>query len=264
MPESNDLQPEESGGLLVERTVVRQPLGELVAAQLLEEIVRGAITPGDLLPTEKELAERAGVSRLTLREATGILRQKGVIEIRRGQGTYVRPKSDWSPLDPLILGAHAGGRADQLSSMENLIEARRVVEVGVAQLAARRRTNTDINRMRKSLAQMREAGSNVDQFVEGDLAFHAALLQAVGNPVVAALFAPIGELLEKDRRSTSQLAADRSMAVRAHQSILDAVIEGDAEAARDAMADHLLQTEAGMRRARRRGDEGPRRGARGR
>jgi DNA-binding FadR family transcriptional regulator len=70
-----------------------------------------------------------------------------VIEIRRSQGTYVRPRSDSSPLDTLILGAHAAPAPDQLGSMENLIEARRIVEVGVAELAAKRRTDADIGRM---------------------------------------------------------------------------------------------------------------------
>jgi GntR family transcriptional repressor for pyruvate dehydrogenase complex len=232
----------------------RQPLGEQVAAVLLEEIVAGQYLPGDPLPTEDELAACQGVSRLTLREATRILRQKGIIEVRRGQGTFVRPISDWSPLDPVVLGAHARDGTGGLGAMANLLEARRLVEIGVAELAAQRRQMADLEAMEQGLQLMRDAGDQVDQFVEGDLAFHNALLAAARNPVISALFAPLRELLHAGRRATSMLARDRAGAIRCHEAILDAVANRDAPAARAAMAEHLRQTEAGIHRARARED----------
>lgn len=228
----------------------RGPLGEQVAGQLLREIVAGTFPPGAPLPTENELALSQGVSRLTLREATGILRQKGVIEVRRGRGTYVRPKAEWSPLDPLLLDAQAGNSADDLASMERLLEARRLVEIGVAELAAARRREDDLEAMTGCLRQMRDAGEDVEQFVEGDIGFHDALLHAARNPIIEALFAPLRELLHSHRRSTSSVPKDRLRAIRAHQAILNAVTGGDVEDARRAMAEHLRQTEIGIRRAR--------------
>ena len=232
------------------RPAARQALGEQVATLLLEEIVGGSFLPGDLLPAEHELAEQQGVSRLTLREATGILRQKGIIEVRRGQGTYVRPRTDWSPLDPVVLRAHARARPNDLGTMENLLEARRIVEVGVAELAARRRQRADLASMRAALQRMRDARLDIDQFVEGDLGFHDALLHAAGNPVLVALFAPLRELLKADRRSTSEQATERVKAVRRHEAILAAITDRNGDGARLAMAHHLVETEAGIRRAR--------------
>ena len=244
--------PATSGAGGARRPERGQTLGDQVAQVLLEEIIAGTFSPGAPLPTEHELALRQGVSRLTLREATGILRQKGIIEVRRGRGTYVRPRSDWSPLDPAVLGARAVSDVDDLTSMENLLEARRIVETSVAELAARRRSQAELDAMVVGLQAMRDAGEDVDQFVEGDLGFHDALLRAAGNPVLGALFAPLRELLHSHRRSTSQIDRDRVQAIRSHQAILDAVSAGRPEEARTAMAEHLRLTEAGIRRARNR------------
>ncbi len=232
-----------------ERRTPRPPLGEELANELLVEIVAGRFLPGEPLPTELQLAEQAGVSRLTVREAVGLLRQKGVVEVRRGRGTYVRPQADWSPLDPSVLEARAS-QGDGLDSVEHLLEARRLVEVGVAELAAARRDDGDLARLETALATMRAAGPDVELFVEGDLAFHAALMAAAGNPVVAALFSPVGELLEQSRRTTSQRAADRADAIAAHEEILDAVRRRDPGRARTAMSDHLVETETSARRMR--------------
>jgi DNA-binding FadR family transcriptional regulator len=228
----------------------RGPLGEQVAADLLEQIVTAQFRPGEPLPTERELAERHNVSRLTLREAIGILRQKGIIEVRRGRGTFVRPTTEWSPLDPLVLGAQAGHAPGHRASMENLLEARRIVEVGVAELAAVRRRPSDLQSLAAALQLMRDAGDEVDRFVGGDLDFHGALLHAARNPVIGALFAPVRALLQEDRRRTSAVAADRAGAIRCHQAIFDAVEAAEGAAAGQAMAEHLRQTEVALRRMR--------------
>lgn len=228
---------------------VRPSLSEQLAKELLDEIVAGVFLPGDPLPTELQLAERAGVSRLTVREAIGWLRQKSVIEIRRGRGTFVLPREAWSPLDPSVLEARAG-HGDGLTSMEYLLEARRLVEVGVAELAAARRDEEDLHRLEAALSRMRQAGQDVDAFVEGDLAFHDALMRAAGNPVIAALFTPVRDLLEQSRRATSKRSPDREGAIAAHGDILEAVSRKDPGLARAAMSDHLTQTESSARRNR--------------
>lgn len=232
------------------RRTARPPLGEKLAEELLRDIVAGRYGPGDALPTELQLAAHSGLSRLTVREAIGLLRQKSVVEIRRGRGTYVRPREDWSPLDPSVLEARVS-EGDGLATMEHLLEARRLVEVGVAELAAARRNEADLTRLQEALATMRRAGGDLEVFVEGDLAFHDALLKAAGNPVISALFTPVGELLATSRRSTSRRAPDRAEAIAAHEEILDAVVRKDPSLARTAMSDHLLQTEAIARSGRR-------------
>lgn len=230
----------------------RSPLGDQVADALLAQIVGGEFQPGEPLPPEPVLAQQQDVSRLTLREAIGILRQKGIVEVRRGRGTYVRERGEWSPLDPHVLGAYAQDSAGQLASMGRLLEARRVVEVGVAGLAAGRRRRGDLTLMADALTRMQHAGQDVDEFVAADLDFHDALMGAAGNPVLGAMFAPLRELLQAHRRASSSLQRDRAQAVRLHGDILAAVTDKDQKRARAAMAEHLRLTELGVRRAHRR------------
>lgn len=96
---------------------VSENLGDRIAARLLDEIVAGAFPPDTALPPEWELAEREGASRLTIREAPRTLRQKSVVRVVRGRGTYVQPPEHWSPLDPVVLGSltrtRRAGRADE-------------------------------------------------------------------------------------------------------------------------------------------------------
>ena len=216
-------------------------LGDRIAARLLDEIVAGGFAPGSPLPPEWELAEREGASRLTIREAVRILRQKSVVRVIRGRGTFVQPRSRWSPLDPAVLAALAHDPDAHAGRMHALIEARTLVEVGVAELAAARRTDEDLAAMEVALDMMRVAAS-VDLFVAADLAFHDALMTAAANPVVAALYEPIAQLLHETRRQTSREAAARAHALVAHERILAAIVCRQPGQASWAMRDHLAQT----------------------
>ena len=123
-------------------------LAEQVAGRLLHDIAEGVYPTGSRLPPEPVLAEAAGVSRLTLREAVKSLGQRGVVRVEQGRGTFVNPTSEWLPLDPQLLATlvrRDHGLAAQLT------EVRRIVEVGAASLAARRRTAEDLRRMREAL-----------------------------------------------------------------------------------------------------------------
>ncbi|HEY8474143.1 MAG TPA: FadR/GntR family transcriptional regulator [Natronosporangium sp.] len=219
-----------------------ESLGDQIAARLLDEIVNGRYPPGSPLPPEWELAEREGASRLTIREAVRILRQKNVVAVVRGRGTFVQPRSRWSPLDPAVLDALAGSPDALTERLQALLEARSLVEVGVAELAAARRSDQDLAAMAEAVAAMREADGDVAAFADADLAFHDAVMTAAGNPVITALFDPITQLLRDTRRQTSQDPVARSHALRAHERILAAIERRDPVQAAGAMRDHLAQT----------------------
>lgn len=219
-------------------------LGDRIAARLLEEIVDGRYPPGTALPPEWELAEREGASRLTIREAVRVLRQKSVVQVVRGRGTFVQPRDRWSPLDAAVLGALARDPDALTERLNALLEARSLVEVGVAELAAARRGTQDVAAMREAMTAMEaaDAAGDVDAFVAADLAFHDALMAAAGNPVVAALFDPIGQLLHDTRRQTSRDQVARAHALRAHERVYSAIQRRDPAQAAWAMRDHLAQT----------------------
>ena len=225
--------------------MARRALGEDYADALREAILTGVHPPGSALPSEGELASAAGLSRLTVREAIKVLRAKGMVRVERGRGTYVTAPAEWSLLDPVLLLARSELSADGDEIGHRLIEARRLVEVGAASLAARRRTDGDLEALESSLAGMREAdrAEDVGAFVAEDIRFHTVILDAVGNVFIAALFDPLQQVLRLARWQTSAFAEERTNAIAAHGSILRALAAGDSDAAGQAMGAHIDQTE---------------------
>jgi GntR family transcriptional repressor for pyruvate dehydrogenase complex len=217
-------------------------LGDRIAARLLDDIVDGRYPPGSPLPPEWELAAREGASRLTIREAVRVLRQKSVVRVVRGRGTFVQPRERWSPLDAAVLGALARNPDALTERLNALLEARSLVEVGVAELAAARRDEADLAAMRAATVAMQDAGDDVAAFVAADLAFHDAVMSAAGNQVVAALFEPIAQLLLDSREQTSRDPVARDHALRAHERVYAAIQRHDGVQAAWAMRDHLAQT----------------------
>jgi GntR family transcriptional repressor for pyruvate dehydrogenase complex len=226
--------------------MARKSLADDLAEELLDQIIEGRYPPGSALPSELELAEQAAVSRLTVREAINTLRAKNVVRIQRGRGTYVNPPDRWTALESVLRAARSGGAADRSPGIPyRLLEARRIIEVSVAELAAARRSDDDLAAMEEALADMRTAAAagDVDRFVTADIAFHQAVLDAAGNPFISVLFDPLGQLLVEARRQTSAHADIRTHAIEQHQHVLAAIRSRDPEQARWAMHGHLRQTE---------------------
>ena len=226
----------------------RRSLAEGLADELLNDILAGRYPTNSPLPSETELAEQTGVSRLTVREAVKALAAKDVVRVEQGRGTFVNPSSNWSVLDPVLLIARSAHETDRLALPRQLIEARRVVEVAVAELAAERRTASDLAELELSLKQMRGAAltGDVAAFVAADIAFHQQVLDAAGNNFIASLFDPLSRILQLTRHQTSAHAPVREHAIEHHQRILDAVRRRSASKAGRAMREHMTQTERDM------------------
>jgi DNA-binding FadR family transcriptional regulator len=221
----------------------RKALADQVVGKLLDDIVSGKFPPGSILPSEAELARGEEVSRLTVREAITVLRTKRVLEVQHGRGTFVSPISMWSPFDPALLAAKSESSAGVGTLPKKLIEARRLVEVGVAELAAARRTEEDLNAMEEALRRMETADGDIDSIANADIDFHQAIMSAAGNAVITALFSPIEHLVWEARRQTTAYLRMRNRAIEAHKRILKSIREKDPESARRTMQDHLVQTE---------------------
>jgi GntR family transcriptional repressor for pyruvate dehydrogenase complex len=223
----------------------RRSLSEDVADALLTDILNGKYPPGSLLPSEMELAEISGTSRLTIREAVKALRAKRVLEVTQGRGTFVIPVSSWSVLDPVLLVARSTFGNDSIELERGFLEARRLVEVAIAKLAAVRRTDEDIELLIADQNIMKKAmtGGDVKGFIEADIAFHQRFLDAAGNPFIAALFDPMSEILHLTRHQLLSQGKVRIRALEKHQAILDAMILGDPLAVEATMTDHMEQIE---------------------
>jgi GntR family transcriptional regulator, transcriptional repressor for pyruvate dehydrogenase complex len=222
-------------------------LGPIKSTRIYEEIVRqvkqliaeGRFKSGDRLPPERELAEKFVVSRTSVREALRALESLGLIEIRPGEGTFVREVSIDALIGPLALVM-----TSQRAAIGELFEARRVLEPAIAALAASRATPEEVQEMERILEdQAREIAAGRTGLAQ-DAAFHAAIGTAAHNRAITRLVHAIMDLLGQSREESINTPG---RAARSHQDprrIVQAVAQRDSAAARQAMLDHLVGVEA--------------------
>src|SRR5215207_3385116 len=157
---------------------------EEAAEQIAGKVRAGELRRGDKLPPERELALLMEISRPTLREAVRVLVEAGVVEVRRGPGGGMFVAGDVVPVE--LVRERSSLRLEEVASV---LEARRLIEPGVAQLAAERATAADLAALEHSIAAMREIcargyrAEDEDRFLQLDLQFHLALARASGNPM---------------------------------------------------------------------------------
>lgn len=222
--------------------MARKSLVDVVADELLDRIVAGEFPPGSGVPGELELSARHEVSRMTVREAIKTLAARRILRVERGRGTFVNPLNQWSSLEA-VLRAASEGQEDAAAAVQ-LIELRRMLETGAAELAAGRITAGELDEMDEQLTQMRAAheANDVDRFVAADLAFHDLILHASGNVFVAVLFEPLTRILASRRAQTSKVVQIQINAIAEHANIMDAMRSHDPERSRLAMDRHMEQT----------------------
>jgi DNA-binding FadR family transcriptional regulator len=229
---------------------MRPGRADVVAEQLLQLVLDGTFSVGERLPSEAELAGRFGVSRLTVREAMRSLVSTRIIRVQQGRSSMVSPASEWSPLDGRLLAARSRLHPDPLLLPMRLLEARRAVEVAIAELAAQRRQESHVERLAAVHEDMRRAHAEGDvaAVAESDLEFHRLMFEAADNVFLDALFEPLASVLRSLRRETSSVPEIVDHALKHHAAILAAVTAGDVGAAGDAMRAHLVQTEEDIER----------------
>jgi DNA-binding FadR family transcriptional regulator len=213
-----------------------------IARAIGERILGGEFKPGSLLPNEAEWGAVYGVSRTAVREAVKALAAKGLILSRPKVGSRVEPKARWNLLDRDVLAWHRTA-TDRKAFLASTQEFRRIVEPGIAELAARRRTTAQIDRLVEALDAMNRAKTH-DQSVAADVAFHEALLTCSNND----LLMPFGVLIEETLGNLFDFTTQRNkhykQALKLHENIAKAVIAGDADAARKAMLVLIGDTDA--------------------
>lgn len=212
-------------------------LYEQIVSQIKQRIVAGDLKVGDQLPSEKELAEQFAVSRTAVREAIKTLREKGLVEIHPGRGTFVTNGAPETVRHALGLVMMFGSK----DGSSNLVEVREILEPEIAALAATRISDEFISTMQHAITTMDTALDNVEVFVEADLDFHLALAEATQNPIIPILMDSIIDVLREDRKRTGLVSGGLQRGQSHHKKILDAVIHRDPQAARQAMRDHLKQ-----------------------
>src|SRR5947209_14266318 len=222
-------------------------LGPIKSTRIYEEIVRqvkqliaeGRLKSGDRLPPERELAEKFVVSRTSVREALRALESLGLIEIRAGEGTFVREVSVESLIEPLALMM-----VSQREAIAELFEARRLLEPGIAALAASRATLEEVAEMERILEeQAKEIAEGRTGLVQ-DAAFHGAIGAAAHNRAITRLAHAIMDLLTQSREEALNTPGRPQRPHQDHCRILGAIRARDERAAQQAMLDHLAAVES--------------------
>lgn len=207
---------------------------ELVVRHVRDLIERGELGPGDRLPAERELALRVGVSRPSVRAGLRALAAMGVVQSRHGAGTFIRGGPPMLGSEPLsFLAALHGFTRDEM------FEARRVLEVGVAGLAAERATGDQLASISEEITGMYASMDDPHAFLVHDIRFHRAVATAAANPILASLVEMVSEIFYEHRRKTAAQGRDLKEAADLHRSIYHALRSRDADRARRAMDAHL-------------------------
>ncbi|MER8223992.1 FCD domain-containing protein [Streptomyces sp. NPDC094143] len=239
--------PEESAGGVRDRlTPVLRPVRagngfEEALEQILQVLRLGLVAGGERLPAERELAERLGISRVTLREVLKVLQDQGLVESRRGRygGTFVLPRTDAGGEDELR-------RRIAETDIEDVLRFREVLEVGAAGLcAAHGLTGDQEARLRAALAGTHDAP--LSDYRRRDTLLHLTLAELSGSPTLTAQYAAVRASVNDLLDCIPLLVRNLEHSQRQHAALVEAVIEGDADQAREIMREHCGGTAALLR-----------------
>lgn len=199
-------------------------------------IIDNTYPPGHRFASQDELSVELGVSRTVVREALGLLRDKGLIESRPKAGTVVSDCRSWNLLDPDVLRWSIAARS-AMTTLRHVAEVRLVIEPAAARLAARRRSDETVAELRSLHLAMTEAVNDFARYIAADLAFHDAVFRAAGNPVLAHMAETIRVALEGSRQVTVQVPGGPATTLDLHARVVDAIDGHDDDAAARAMTE---------------------------
>ncbi|KOT50858.1 GntR family transcriptional regulator [Streptomyces rimosus subsp. rimosus] len=209
--------------------------------QILQVVRLGLVAAGERLPAERELAERLHISRVTLREVLKVLQDEGLVESRRGRygGTFVRPRRQNADEDELRR------RIDKVD-VEDTLRFREVLEVGAAGLcAAHGLDDPQARRLREALAATHDAP--LADYRRRDTLLHLTLAELAGSPSLAAQYAAVRAGVNELLDCIPLLVRNLEHSQAQHTALVEAVLEGDADGAREVMREHCAGTAALLR-----------------
>ncbi|MDQ0243826.1 GntR family transcriptional repressor for pyruvate dehydrogenase complex [Bacillus fengqiuensis] len=225
------------------RQIKPKKIYEEVAEALLSMIKGGQLKPGDKLDSVQQLAENFQVGRSAIREALSALRAMGLVEMKQGEGTYVR-QFDADFISLPVTAAVLMKKED----ISHLLEVRKVLEVGTVGAAAEKRTMDDLQKMKEALDHMKEAAGNEELGEKADFNFHMAIAMASQNPLLVNLMNNVSEMMLETMRETRRLwlyskQTSSERMYQEHMQIYEAIAEQNASKAQELMLNHLTAVE---------------------
>jgi DNA-binding FadR family transcriptional regulator len=235
----------ETDGLTPVLRPVRAGNGFEEALEQILQIVRLGLVPGgERLPSERELSDRMGISRVTLREVLRVLQDEGLVESRRGRygGTFVLPRTD-APSD----GAEEELRRHlEKVDIEDVLRFREVLETGAAGLCAAHPLTAE-QRQRLRAALVATSDAPLADYRRCDTLLHLALAELSGSPTLASRYAAVRATVNELLDCIPLLVRNLEHSQRQHVALVDAVLDGDADGARQVMREHCAGTAALLR-----------------
>ncbi len=211
---------------------------EAVVESLKERIRNCEFGPGEKLPSEQSLLKEYDVSRLTLREALAKLAAWGVINVRHGKGAFVSERISIVALDNVLIPMFPGQNTER---MNELVEARNMIESEIAAKVAECRTNEDIVALEALLVYDNKKIINAKHFADRDYAFHLALARMAGNEFILSMYQALHSQIRTFLIQYAQSIENWEEALERHSPILDAIVSQDISSAR-----HLARQHAGI------------------
>lgn len=215
---------------------------EEIVEQIRELVARGELKPGDRLPSERDLVERLKVSRASIREALSALELMGLLEVRSGEGTFVRRLRSESVVAPL-----AWMLTMEKGTVLELLEIRKILEVQAVGMAAERAEAEDIRELSAALDQLQDDLNSPTSDGSADHRFHYAVTRATKNKIMIRLMDTISDLMKYSlKASRSKLYEGKytpALLFQEHKKIYEAIVEKDVEEAKDCMLAHLTGVE---------------------
>ena len=225
------------------RPLSRATLPQEIVKALTNLIMKRVWKPGDLIPTEKELAIRFQVGRSTIREAVKSLVVLGVLEARAGEGSFVRESTS-----ELLSGAFRWGLLLGERNLDDLVDVRVLVEVECTRRAAERRDKRTLDLLLESLREMQASQDDHNAFMESDTKFHLAIAQAAHNPIFENIGSTIQSIVRIWYPKTYYIPETKGRTVAEHTVIADAIAAGNEAEAGTAMRTHLVNAGHRLRR----------------
>lgn len=221
------------------KPIRRRKVYQEVVHQLEAMIRDGRFAPGDPFLSEREIMDAFDVGRSAVREAMLSLERSGLIRVRSGERAQVtRPTAammvrELSTAARMLLSEDGG--------IAHFQEARTLLEIGIARLAAKRATDDDISRLRKALDANRESIGDYEAFGRTDVAFHYAIATIPNNPIFLSFNDAMAEWLTEQRTISGRVRTAFDDAYRAHERVFNAIANRDPDAAQKAMDTHMTE-----------------------
>lgn len=222
-------------------------LVEQTEEEIYQYILRKPFEVGEKLPNEFELGERFGVGRSTIREAVKLLVSKGILEVRRGSGTYVVNTTP-AEMDPLGLQ----GLTDKMTLAMDLVDVRLLLEPGIAEMAAWNATEEDIKKLRDLCDEVEYKIRADEDYIKADIAFHTCVAECSKNKVVEQLIPVIDTAVLMFVNVTHKLLREETIAT--HRAVVDAIADRDPIGARTAMTMHMTYNRNVIRKQKKESD----------